>query len=209
MAGFPEAKVDISPNGWINTDVFMSCLRDCYVPAVAPKRKPVVQLIDGHTSHTSNTEVIGLCIKEQILLYCLKSHASHIIQPLDQSEAMKQAWGEQCQKIMNETGKSECQDLYSSAETWLETPPQDLRLLSIALQREKSIHKTLKGWCFQTNLHQAAPPSPATVELASASAANIKRLLYPERIDQLFVEYTWHWGRRNCRRGAWGAFEMC
>ncbi|KAK3727389.1 hypothetical protein RRG08_038746 [Elysia crispata] len=36
-------------------------------------------------------------------------------------------------------------------------------------------------------------PSPATIELASASAANIKRLLYPERIDQLFVEYTWHW----------------
>ena len=92
MAGFLEAKFYISPNGWIKTDMFMSCLRDCYVPAVPHKRKPVVLLIN---SHISNTDVIHLCIKDLILLYCLKSYASYIIQPLEQSlfGTMKQAWG--------------------------------------------------------------------------------------------------------------------
>ncbi|XP_005091475.1 uncharacterized protein LOC101853055 [Aplysia californica] len=185
MAGFPEAKFQISPNGWINTDVFMSWLRDCFVPAVAHKRKPVVLFVDGHTSHTSNIEVIDLCIEEQILLYCLKSHASHIIQPLDQSlfGAMKQAWGEQCQKVMNQTGESISVRTFTAAlkPVWDATTRPEVAFNGFAksgiypYNPERVVHadKLAPSRTFSTAPRAAAtapPPVAVTAPRAAATA---------------------------------------
>ena len=108
LAGFEEARFNITPNGWITAHVFHTWLRDCFVPAVASKTKPVVLFVDGHASHTSALEIIDLCWKNGIILYCLKSHASNLIQPLDQAQfgAMKAAWSEQCKKVLHQTGES-------------------------------------------------------------------------------------------------------
>jgi hypothetical protein len=38
--------------------------------------------VDGHTSHI-NLELAELCKSENIILYCLLEHASHILQPCD------------------------------------------------------------------------------------------------------------------------------
>lgn len=85
LDGFQEASFQISANGWINTDVFLIWLRDCFVPAVAEKKKPVVLFVDGHSSHTSSLDISTLCQDSGIILYCLTSHASYLIQPLDQA----------------------------------------------------------------------------------------------------------------------------
>ncbi|KAK3700047.1 hypothetical protein RRG08_052503 [Elysia crispata] len=97
LAGFEEASFNITPNGWITAHVFHTWLRDCFVPTVASKTKPVVLFVDGHASHTSALEIIDLCRENGIILYCLKSHASHLIQPLDQAlfGAMKAPWSEE------------------------------------------------------------------------------------------------------------------
>ena len=59
--------------------------------------QPVVLLVDGHTSHI-NVEVSKFCLENQILLYCLPSHSSHLLQPLDVGffRSLKAAWGKEC-----------------------------------------------------------------------------------------------------------------
>lgn len=39
LKGFESASFQISPNGWINTTIFLSWLRDCFIPAVAEKKE--------------------------------------------------------------------------------------------------------------------------------------------------------------------------
>lgn len=75
---------------------------------MADKRKPIVLFVDGHCSHTSSLEISDVCSDNGIILYCLKSHASHLIQPLDQAVfgAMKSAWEAEAKKQVLHTGES-------------------------------------------------------------------------------------------------------
>uniref|UniRef100_A0A2C9JXP0 HTH CENPB-type domain-containing protein n=1 Tax=Biomphalaria glabrata TaxID=6526 RepID=A0A2C9JXP0_BIOGL len=91
---FPDAHLQVSDKGRINASIFYTWLRDSFIPATQNVPKPVILLVDGHTSHTSLTETSLLCDENKILLYCLLPHASHLIQPLDQAffGAIKPAW---------------------------------------------------------------------------------------------------------------------
>lgn len=108
LQGFEEAMFQITPNGWINSNVFLTWLRDCFIPSVAEKRKPVLLFVDGHPSHLSSLEIVDICQENSIILYCLKSHASHIIQPLDQAlfGAMKSKWEAAAKAYISKTGES-------------------------------------------------------------------------------------------------------
>ncbi|KAK7484149.1 hypothetical protein BaRGS_00024638 [Batillaria attramentaria] len=63
--------------------------------------------VDGHSSHHS-LAISTLCSENGVILYCLKSHASHLIQPLDQAffGAIKPAWTEEVRKHAYDTGDS-------------------------------------------------------------------------------------------------------
>ena len=50
--------------------------------ASAAAQRPVLLLVDGHTTHIK-LESSKLCSQENIILYCLLEHSSHIMQPLD------------------------------------------------------------------------------------------------------------------------------
>ena len=39
-------------------------------------------LTDGHKSHLT-LEVVDLCIKNEVILFCLPPHTTHALQPLD------------------------------------------------------------------------------------------------------------------------------
>ena len=106
LEGFEEAYFTKSDNGWINEGIFLSFLRDIFIPHVEKEqiKKPVILYVDGHTSHKS-LEVSEMCSQNGIILYCLKAHASHLIQPLDQAvfSPMKAAWQEAVRKHINKT----------------------------------------------------------------------------------------------------------
>ena len=77
----PNVVMDKSDSGWINTDLFYNWLGGHFIKRTALIR-PLVLLIDGHSSH-NDLETAKLCKKNDILLYCLPPHSSHITQPLD------------------------------------------------------------------------------------------------------------------------------
>ncbi|KAL8565339.1 hypothetical protein ACOMHN_029034 [Nucella lapillus] len=106
LEGFEDAFFQKTPNGWITEEVFFTFLRDIFIPSLKSKR-PVVLFVDGHSSHHSMA-ISTLCEENGIILYCLKAHASHIIQPLDQAffGTIKPAWNEAVRKYQYETGES-------------------------------------------------------------------------------------------------------
>ncbi|KAK8386885.1 hypothetical protein O3P69_017953 [Scylla paramamosain] len=79
-------------------------LRDIFIPKLGEKQ-PVVLFVDGHSSHHSQAISI-LCNKNSIILYCLKAHASHLIQPLDLAffGAIRLLWSDAVRKFQYQTG---------------------------------------------------------------------------------------------------------
>ena len=86
-----------SPNGWISTELFYGWLANHFAKWV--KHRPVVLLVDGHSSHI-DLEVSKFCRDNNIHLYCLPAHTSHLTQPLDVGffKALKTSWGKACEK---------------------------------------------------------------------------------------------------------------
>jgi hypothetical protein len=109
LEGFEEAFFSRSDNGWINEGVFLSFLRDIFIPHIRREgiRLPVLLFVDGHSSHTS-LQVSDLCSENRIILYALKAHSSHLTQPLDQAffGAIKHAWQEEVRRYMSNTLES-------------------------------------------------------------------------------------------------------
>ena len=86
----------------------MTWQRDVFIKEVESVKKPLALFVDGHASHTALIETSDLCLKNNIVLYCLKSHASHIIQPIDLAftGAVKVHWERQVRRHMQETGEA-------------------------------------------------------------------------------------------------------
>lgn len=86
LDGFPEAILGRTKSGWMDSELFFTWVKDHFVPHVNGRnvKRPLVLLVDGHTSHIS-LEVSKLCNDEGIILYCLLEHGSHILQPCDVS----------------------------------------------------------------------------------------------------------------------------
>ena len=68
-------------SGYINSDIFTSWFRDCFIPN-AGKSRPILVLMDNHSSHL-NKEVIDVARASNVELLCLPSHSTHLLQPLD------------------------------------------------------------------------------------------------------------------------------
>ena len=64
-----------------------------HIPAV----RPVLLLLDGHSSHY-NLTTLKMAAKEKVIIFCLPPHTTHLAQPLDVScfSSLKAAWHEEC-----------------------------------------------------------------------------------------------------------------
>ena len=73
-----------SKTGWINEDLFNKWFAH-FVKFVEPKTKsnPVVLLMDGHSCHVKNLELIDQARSNNVILLSLPSHCTHKLQPLD------------------------------------------------------------------------------------------------------------------------------
>lgn len=72
-------------SGWIQTDLFTQWMAH-FISYVKPtKEDPVVLILDGHTTHTRNIDVIDLARESGVSLVCLPPHSSDRMQPLDKT----------------------------------------------------------------------------------------------------------------------------
>ena len=79
----PGTKAAMSDSGWSNREIFQKYLTEHFLPLAnpAPDRK-VLLLYDGHASHISPT-LINWARENNIILFVLPPHTSHLLQPLD------------------------------------------------------------------------------------------------------------------------------
>jgi len=68
----------------------------------APSVRPLLLLLDGHSSHYG-PQFIRLACEKGIIVFCLPPHGTHICQPLDAScfHSLKTYWDEACDKYMS------------------------------------------------------------------------------------------------------------
>jgi hypothetical protein len=73
-------------SGWINEDAFLQWFNH-FLTHTQPKsrEKPVLLIMDGHSSHTKNLPLIDKARENNVILLALPSHCTHRLQPLDVS----------------------------------------------------------------------------------------------------------------------------
>lgn len=79
----PGAWAEYSRNGWINEELFTKWFKEFIKFSKPTKEEPVLLLLDGHSSHVKNLEVIDLALDNNVVILCFPPHCTHRLQPLD------------------------------------------------------------------------------------------------------------------------------
>lgn len=92
----PETLYGLSSNGWMTSDLFYYWFQ-CHFLEYIPPARPVLLLLDGHSSHYC-PETIKLAAESKVIVFALPPHTTHITQPLDRGcfSPLKAAWREEC-----------------------------------------------------------------------------------------------------------------
>ena len=98
----PGTFYGLSDKGWMDQELFDAWL-SCHFLRYAPPTRPLLLLLDGHSSHYS-PYAIRFAAKEKVIMFALPPHTTHVTQPLDRScfSPLKVAWREVCQAFMAE-----------------------------------------------------------------------------------------------------------
>ena len=88
-----------STNGWFDQELFLLWFHKLFLMSV-PKVRPLLLIMDGHSSHYS-PDFIRIAAKEQILIFVLPLHTTHLTQPLDKGcfGPLKTAWKAVCHEF--------------------------------------------------------------------------------------------------------------
>ena len=88
-----------STNGWFDQELFLLWFHKLFLMSV-PKVRPLLLIMDGHSSHYS-PDFIRIAAKEQILIFVLPPHTTHLTQPLDKGcfGPLKTAWKAVCHEF--------------------------------------------------------------------------------------------------------------
>ena len=91
----------LSTKGWVDSELFRGWLSEHFL-AHAVGARPLLLLLDGHSSHyqpdlITYTRELGI-----IIIFCLPLHTTHESQPLDASvfKSLKQNWQHTCHKFI-------------------------------------------------------------------------------------------------------------
>ncbi len=92
----PGTFYGLSPNGWIDSKLFEQWFLHHFL-AYAPPIRPLLLLLDGHSSHF-NPSVIRKRAEEGVIIFCLPPNSTHVAQPLDKGifGPLKVAWRDVC-----------------------------------------------------------------------------------------------------------------
>ena len=75
------SKYTVSQNGWMVEHTFLDWMRSLFIPSI-PNERPVLLILDGHSSHVSY-DIRLLAVEHNIHLLKLPPHTTHGLQPLD------------------------------------------------------------------------------------------------------------------------------
>ena len=92
----PGTLYGLSHNGWMNQELFHYWFLHHFLE-YAPTRRPIILLLDGHSSHYC-PETIKLAAEEKVIMFALPPHTTHITQPLDKGcfSPLKVVWRQVC-----------------------------------------------------------------------------------------------------------------
>ena len=90
----------MSKNGWIDTELFSLWFSEHFL-AYAPPIRPLLLLLDGHSSHYQPC-FVKKAAEEQVIVFCLPPHTTHLTQPLDKGcfGPLKMSWRRKCQDYL-------------------------------------------------------------------------------------------------------------
>ncbi len=77
----PGTEYGLSDKGWMNSVLFHSWFRKIFL-RYAPASRPLMLLLDGHSSHYC-TDTIKLATENEVILFTLPPNTTHLSQPLD------------------------------------------------------------------------------------------------------------------------------
>ena len=97
----PGSVYGLSSNGWIDSELFEVWFTKHFLTHI-PAVRPVLLLLDGHSSHYQ-LPLIQRAAKENVIIFCLPPHTTHLLQPLDKTcfSPLKGYWNEECQKYIS------------------------------------------------------------------------------------------------------------
>lgn len=72
-------------SGWITKETFLVWFKRFVNFSHPSVEKPVLLILDGHSTHTKSIELINAARKEHVILLCFPPHTTHRLQPLDVS----------------------------------------------------------------------------------------------------------------------------
>jgi len=82
--GLRGASTSATDTGWTNNEIGLLWLQESFEPQTRQRRHGEYRciLLDEHGSHVTR-EAIQFCINNKIIMICLPSHSTHMLQPLD------------------------------------------------------------------------------------------------------------------------------
>ena len=94
----PGTLYGLSDKGWITQKLFLHWFHNHFLAYIPAKKRPVLLLMDGHSSHYCPA-MIRMAAKEKVILFILPLHTTHLSQPLDRScfGPLKTFWRQVCQ----------------------------------------------------------------------------------------------------------------
>jgi len=98
----PGTMYALSPgSGWMDGITFYEWFEHHFLE-YAPSGRPLLLLLDGHSSHYNPT-FIRFAAQKGVIVFALPPNTMHISQPLDSVcfKALKQCWDEQCNSYMS------------------------------------------------------------------------------------------------------------
>ena len=120
----PGTMYGLSDSGWVDSEIFESWFTNHFL-VYAPPARPLLLLMDGHSSHFSPL-FVNKAAEEQVIVFCLPPHSTHKTQPLDKGvfSPLKRAWREKCHSyVLANPGKvvTRFQFSFLFGRAWMKT----------------------------------------------------------------------------------------
>ncbi|CCO37536.1 hypothetical protein BN14_11692 [Rhizoctonia solani AG-1 IB] len=163
----------IQDNGWTNTDVCLSWLRDVFDIETREKAAGLPRLLiwDGHVSHMSYGAAL-YARENNITLFCLPPHSTALLQPLD-----KVAFGP-LSKVLSE-------EIEKASITGQPAQKEDFPRLYAAARQEAFTPETILKSFEATGL---VPFNPNRIDLSTKLPPKINQVELPLQIDRFTEE---------------------
>lgn len=108
MKGAPPGSISFChPSGWIQTNLFTEWFQHFLVKVKPTAYDPVLLVLDGHTTHTRNIDVIDLARQNHVEIISLPPHSTHKMQPLDKTfiGPLKSYYSEEVRMMVRNSGR--------------------------------------------------------------------------------------------------------